>query len=64
MIGKKIDLEEIFSTKDLNLQTISYRIRDMKELNHEDKLHKNHYKMHLGEIFYKLSGKRIFPDRG
>jgi hypothetical protein len=64
MIGKKAKLEEIFSTGDLNLQTISYRIKDMKETNNEDKLHKNHYKIHLGEIFYKLKGKRIFPDRG
>lgn len=64
MIEEKVDSKENIPLDNSVLDKMHYTSSITVELNNPGKEYSKYHKIHLRDIFYKLRGKHIFPDRG
>ncbi len=64
MIERKVDTDENVLIDNSDSKENNYRMSDFLERNACNENYKNHYKIHLRDLFYRFKGKHIFPDRG
>ena len=64
MIEEKFDSEEVILINNSYLEDKRYNIKGNRVLNNNTKNYYTYYRVHLREIFYRFSGRHLFPDRG
>ncbi len=63
MIEKKFEPEDVLLTDETNLDSEDY-LNKTEKIGRPNNDYFAYFKTYLGKMFYRNTGKRIFPDRG